>query len=60
MKTRSSDCQIGIRIAAEEQPEFQLYTSRLGIRYSEIRSFYEQYVQTNPKFKLRMLLLLKQ
>ncbi|HAE35504.1 MAG TPA: arginine decarboxylase [Bacteroidetes bacterium] len=50
-----NDCQIGVRIAAEEQPEFQLYTSRLGIRYSEIRSFYEQYVQTNPKFKLRML-----
>ena len=50
-----NEVNIGIRIAAEEQPEFQLYTSRLGIRYSEIKSFYEEYVQPNPKFKLRML-----
>lgn len=50
-----NDCNIGIRIAAEEQPEFQLYTSRLGIRYSEIKSFYLDNILPNPKFKLRML-----
>lgn len=48
-------CDIGIRIASEEQPEFQLYTSRLGIRYSEIRDFYLNKIKTNPKFRLRML-----
>lgn len=46
---------IGIRIASEEQPEFQLYTSRLGIRYSEIRDFYLNKIKNNPKFRLRML-----
>lgn len=46
---------IGIRIASEEQPEFQLYTSRLGIRYSEIRDFYLNKIKSNPKFRLRML-----
>ena len=25
-------CQIGIRIAAEEEPKFDFYTSRLGVR----------------------------
>ncbi|HNV99355.1 MAG TPA: arginine decarboxylase [Chitinophagales bacterium] len=46
---------IGIRIASEEQPEFQLYTSRLGVRYSEIRDFYLNKIKNNPKFRLRML-----
>lgn len=50
-----NDCEIGIRIAAEEQPEFQLYTSRLGIRYSQIKEFYIEKIKPNPKFKLRML-----
>ncbi|MEZ5014897.1 MAG: arginine decarboxylase [Chitinophagales bacterium] len=50
-----NSCDLGIRIAAEEQPEFQLYTSRLGIRYRQIKDFYEQKIRHNPKFKLRML-----
>jgi len=49
------DCDLGIRIAAEEQPEFQLYTSRLGIRYKEIKDFYLSKIKPNPKFKLKML-----
>ncbi len=48
-------CNLGIRIAAEEQPDFQLYTSRLGIRYSEIKGFYEERIKPNKKFKLKML-----
>ena len=32
--------KIGIRIAAEEEPNAEFYTSRLGIRYNEIIDFY--------------------
>lgn len=48
-------CQIGIRIASEEEPRFDFYTSRLGIRYSEILSYYEEKIRKNKKFKLKML-----
>lgn len=48
-------CQIGIRIASEEEPKFDFYTSRLGIRYSEIVSYYEEKIRKNKKFKLKML-----
>ena len=49
------ECQVGIRIAAEEEPMFDFYTSRLGIRYNDILSFYNNKIATNPKFKLKML-----
>jgi len=48
-------CHIGIRIAAEEEPKFEFYTSRLGIRYSDIVPFYCNKIKDNPKFKLKML-----
>jgi len=28
-------CKLGIRIASEEEPKFEFYTSRLGIRYND-------------------------
>lgn len=46
---------LGIRIASEEEPKFDFYTSRLGVRYSDIVSFYEEQIKGNPKFKLKML-----
>jgi arginine decarboxylase len=46
---------IGLRMATEEEPNFEFYTSRLGIRQSEILSFYQEKVATNPKFELKML-----
>ena len=46
---------LGIRIAAEEEPSFDFYTSRLGIRYSDIIPFYKNGISKNPKFKLKML-----
>ncbi|MCI1779861.1 MAG: arginine decarboxylase [Bacteroidales bacterium] len=46
---------IGIRIAAEEEPNFEFYTSRLGIRYIDIVPFYEAKVQPSKKFSLKML-----
>lgn len=48
-------CNIGIRLASEEEPNFQFYTSRLGIRQSRIVNFVKDKILTNPKFKLRML-----
>ncbi len=47
--------QLGIRIASEEEPKFDFYTSRLGIRYNDIVDFYEQKIKKNPKFRLKML-----
>lgn len=47
--------QLGIRVAADEEPNFEFYTSRLGIRYSDITEFYKQRIQGNPKYKLKML-----
>ncbi len=47
--------KIGIRIASEEEPKFEFYTSRLGIRYSDIVPFFEQKIQGNSKLSLKML-----
>jgi len=48
-------CKVGIRIASEEEPKFEFYTSRLGIRYNEIIDFYKDKIQNNPKFEMKML-----
>jgi len=47
--------KLGIRFAADEEPNFEFYTSRLGIRYSDIVSFYRQRLQNHPRAKLKML-----
>jgi arginine decarboxylase len=54
-KKVNTKCKIGIRIAAEEEPRFEFYTSRLGIRYNDIIPFYEEKIKQNPKFELKML-----
>lgn len=46
---------IGIRIASEEEPKFEFYTSRLGIGYKNIVDFYKRDVENNKKLKLKML-----
>lgn len=46
---------IGIRVAADEEPNFDFYTSRLGIRYGDITEFYKSKIHENPKVKLKML-----
>ncbi|MEI6821416.1 MAG: arginine decarboxylase [Bacteroidota bacterium] len=51
----TTQCKIGIRIAAEEEPMFEFYTSRLGIRYNDILPFYLERIKDNPKFQLKML-----
>jgi arginine decarboxylase len=46
---------LGIRIAAEEEPKFPFYTSRLGIGYKDILNFYKQKIRPNKHVKLKML-----
>lgn len=48
------DFQIGIRVAADEEPNFEFYTSRLGIRYSDIMSYYKEHIHST-RAKLKML-----
>ncbi|MBQ3832804.1 MAG: arginine decarboxylase, partial [Bacteroidales bacterium] len=49
------DFNVGIRIAAEEEPKFEFYTSRLGIGYKNIMQFYQEAIENNPRVKLKML-----
>ncbi|WP_452597996.1 arginine decarboxylase [Pontimicrobium sp. MEBiC01747] len=46
---------IGIRIASEEEPKFEFYTSRLGIGYKNIVPFYNKEIKDNSKVTLKML-----
>lgn len=46
---------VGIRIASEEEPKFEFYTSRLGIGYRNIVPFYNSEIKNNPKVTLKML-----
>lgn len=47
--------KIGIRIAAEEEPAFDFYTSRLGIRSRDVLEYYVDKLKGNEKFQLKML-----
>lgn len=47
--------QLGIRMASDEAPKFEFYTSRLGIRYSDVVQLYKEKIAPHPKFKLKML-----
>lgn len=54
-KLGDREFNIGLRMATEEEPDFEFYTSRLGIRSSEILSYYVHHVQPFPKVKMKML-----
>jgi arginine decarboxylase len=54
-KVTDKPFKVGIRIASEEEPKFPFYTSRLGIGYKDIVSFYEEEIAPNEKFELKML-----
>jgi len=47
--------KVGIRIAADEEPTFGFYTSRLGVRYNDIIKLYEEKIKNNPNVSLKML-----
>ncbi len=54
-KHLEKSCKIGIRVATEEEPNFEFYTSRLGIRAAKVLELFEQKIENNPKFQLSML-----
>lgn len=47
--------KVGIRIASEEEPKFDFYTSRLGIRYKDIIPYYREKIKNNKQVELKML-----
>ncbi|MFQ3306632.1 MAG: arginine decarboxylase, partial [Polaribacter sp.] len=54
-KETTKPFKVGIRIASEEEPKFEFYTSRLGIGYKNIVSFYEREIAENSQVELKML-----
>lgn len=51
----NDEFQVGIRIASEEEPKFEFYTSRLGIGYKNILSYYRREIKNHENVKLKML-----
>lgn len=47
--------KIGIRVATEEEPNFSVYTSRLGISSKKISKLYHQKIKNHPLFTLKMM-----
>lgn len=54
-KNVDQEFQFGIRVAADEEPNFAFYTSRLGIRYRDIVPYYEERIKGKSKGQLKML-----
>ncbi|MBS1652459.1 MAG: arginine decarboxylase [Bacteroidetes bacterium] len=52
---KAEKVKLGIRISTEEEPSYAFYTSRLGIRSSEIQQLYNEKIKPNPKFDLTLL-----
>lgn len=46
--------KLGIRMAIDEEPQSAYYTSRLGIRPSDILELYEQQIKDDPTLSLKM------
>ena len=46
---------LGIRIASEEEPSFEFYTSRLGIRYKDVKDFYLKKIKDLKHIEVKML-----
>jgi arginine decarboxylase len=47
--------KVGIRIASDEEPTFEFYTSRLGIRYNDVMDLYQNKIAKSDKANLKML-----
>lgn len=47
--------KVGIRIATDEEPNFEFYTSRLGIRYNDVVSLFNEKIAPSKKATLKML-----
>ena len=55
LTSTKSKFKVGIRIASEEEPKFEFYTSRLGVGYKNIVSFYKREIENNSQVTLKML-----
>lgn len=59
LKKRLTDLKkpikIGIRMAIDEEPQSAYYTSRLGIRHTEILDFIEKEIKEDPRIDFKML-----
>lgn len=55
LSTKNAKHKIGIRMAIDEESQSAYYTSRLGIRSSEIIEFYKNEILGNSKVELKML-----
>jgi arginine decarboxylase len=53
--TKGTKVKIGIRMAIDEESQSSYYTSRLGLRSSEIIEFFKNEVLGNDKVELKML-----
>jgi arginine decarboxylase len=51
----SAKVKVGLRMAIDEEPQSAYYTSRLGIRHTEIVDFFKTHIQDNPNVELKML-----
>ena len=49
--------KVGIRIASEEEPKFDFYTSRLGIRHNDILPYYYEKIKDTHVFHYKKALL---
>ena len=54
-KTYKGTIKVGIRMAIDEEPQSSYYTSRLGIRPSEILEFYQNEIAEDPNISLKMM-----
>jgi len=54
-ETIDTPLEIGIRIASEEDPKFEFYTSRLGIGYKDVVPFFQKRIKNHKKFRLSMM-----
>lgn len=46
--------QVGLRLASDEEPQFEFYTSRLGFRYRDVLDYYHQKIKPG-KAQLKLL-----
>ncbi|NOT37695.1 MAG: arginine decarboxylase [Saprospiraceae bacterium] len=54
-KLVTKKCKVGVRVATEEEPRFEFYTSRLGIRNTDLIPFCKEKFKKKSKFELYML-----
>ena len=55
LQTPVGKVRVGMRLASDEEPKFQFYTSRLGIRYDDAMRLYLEQIAVDPRFELKML-----